>query len=124
MKPTFVITPIEAHKEEFMENKCQGLVFRGKKSVYYNQGRFVEKKEIRLLKKMSCRGCHKCISLMDDLKEEITNIGTEYGFPDIKDGGLYTLEFEVLGRDPEGGWVDDWSIRIAPFKNLRGATQK
>ena len=55
--------------EPVEENTCKGLIFRPYYSYFSQDGRFEERRGMRLLKRKSCTGCKFCWNLMDHVKE-------------------------------------------------------
>ena len=81
---------------------CEGLIFRAVVTAFYDskRKRVVQKKELRLLKKMSCRGCDSkfcCQNLLDFLAEDTECLV----FPEeMQHGALYKL-VGIPGLDSE-----------------------
>jgi len=72
-------------------SECKGLIFRGYNNVFKRKsGHYEQQQGFRLAKRLSCKGCAKCGSLLDyadDIlcEEEFLHIYT------IKEGNYYTL---------------------------------
>lgn len=100
---------IEFVQETDMANcECKGgLYFRGVVNDYFDGNKLVFKKELRFLKRKSCK-CSKCSWLLGEISEylhvEIIQA------PKIKDGAIYTPIITNIHRDFETGYVDDFDI--------------
>lgn len=97
---------------------CKGLFFRLRLNTYYQDGRYVEKKEMRLLKRLSCKGCAKCGWIEENLREEA------FGSPPIEideevDQGIYIVGVTDISRDCETGIVDDWRLIFKLQKGIK-----
>jgi len=55
------------------EKECKGRFYRGRVCTYIQEGRIVERKEVVLLKRISCPGCQKC-DWMEDVVKKIFRI--------------------------------------------------
>jgi len=80
--------------EELKENKntdieCKGLFWRASVNSYLSTYKSIEYREsLRLLKRMSCKGCETCDWVWDALQEELELNG---GYPGkIEHGKIYT----------------------------------
>ena len=76
---------------------CKGLYWRGSVSTFLSSHRSIEvRKSLRLLKRKSCTGCHKCEWLWEYLNEDIWGSSKLGGDNDyigkIKDGKIYTFQ--------------------------------
>lgn len=104
------------------EDECKGLFFRGRTSAYVNGDTYGEKVTLRLLKRMSCKGCSKCCHLIDDLNEQIyaSTVGTWGGESqldiEIKDGHIYQLQIIESSIDWESGLCDNWTVGFREVK--------
>jgi len=72
---------------------CKGLFWRGSINTFLSEHRSLEhRKSLRLLKRISCKGCDKCYWLWDYLSEDIScNEGIDY-IGKIKHGAIYTYQ--------------------------------
>ncbi|RKZ94772.1 MAG: hypothetical protein DRQ46_09440 [Gammaproteobacteria bacterium] len=92
-------------------NPCKGLVFRFSNTICITSHRgFMQRKELRLLKRRSCTGCEKCGWIEDYIYEELEQ-GDNKDFNlmrDLEHGKMYTPHFES-SRDWESGHyeIDD-----------------
>ena len=84
---------VNLREEKPPEKKCKGLYFRGTTNQYVSSHMSVEfRRSLRLLKRMSCKGCSQCAWIFDDLPEfhnynDLTK--------DIENGKLYKLKVAV-----------------------------
>ena len=99
---------------------CPGVYFRYTENNYVANGgtKFVVQKQISLLKKISCSGCHECGWMLDDAREGMYDRGdAHFEFDDkLRHGDIVTLEFVVDSRDWEMGYVDDSHLRVVKVK--------
>ena len=80
------------HKKE-KGPECKGLIFRGHTNCYISSYHSVEvKKSLRLLKRLSCKGCTKCEWVWDEMAMDILDGEVSDALPDIEDGKLYKLK--------------------------------
>lgn len=100
-------------------DECKGLFFRASTCVYRSDStgndRFVQKMELRLLKKRSCPGCGRCGIVLDELKEFAAHGSID--LTDIKHGRIYTPKVTNISRDWETGIIDDWDIEFVEVKD-------
>lgn len=91
-------------------DQCKGLFFRARKNWFRNSnGEFVYSVRFRPLLKRSCKGCDKCLYMMDTINEEMETIM----FPlEPKDGDVYQLMVTNVYRDWETGYIDDWDTEF------------
>lgn len=82
---------------EYGNRKHTGMFFRGRKSLYFNNGRIEERKMLVPLKRMSCKGCPTCDFINEQLPVEIER----WESLDIEHGETYSLTIETF--------VDRWS---------------
>jgi hypothetical protein len=98
---------------------CKGRIYRGYVSQFVSEGRIVERRELRLLKRKSCHGCAKCGYLEEDLKEDIACSAPDLArikLDTIENKKLYTLYTVIDNKDWETGQVDDWHIELIEWK--------
>jgi len=92
----------ELKKKE--ESPCKGLFFRGRVNRYITSRKGVmEQKELRFLKKKSCKGCERCYWLFDYFNE--IGLGDDDVLSNIKHGKLYVPDLHG-GIDHELDYVD------------------
>ena len=92
-------------KKEAEGVPCKGLVFRGSVSrCITSHNGIMERRELRLLKRRSCKGCAKCSWIMDWMQEELSGIDRDAPFiGDIQHGKMYKPHF-VVTRDWESSY--------------------
>ena len=94
-------------KIETSEPQCKGIFFRGSISkcmTSYNG--FVERKELRFLKRKSCKGCEQCGWLWDFMNEDILMLDKDDSYiGDIQHGKLYTYNV-ITSSDWESGLIE------------------
>lgn len=102
-------------RKEPEENPCKGLVFRGSASIYFNDTKISEKREVRLLKRKSCTGCANYYSFW----EWLSNITLEEDLclSHIEQGKLYAPVCHVDDPDRESGLVDSWWYEFEDINN-------
>lgn len=93
---------------------CKGVYFRYTETTYAGGGRFVFKKQISLLKRMSCPGCSKCCWVIDDAEMGMSEVGSTYFefAPDLQHNDIVTLRIEIDSTDWETGYADDWHVEV------------
>lgn len=95
------------NKEEI---PCVGLFFKATINTFISSYNSVEvKKSLRLLKRMSCKGCKECENHLKFLKEgvEETTIPDDY-LSNIKNGKIYRLDISFVNNDS----LDDTDIDV------------
>ncbi len=78
---------------------------------------FLQRKELRLLKRKSCPGCEKCGWIEEYIYEELEQ-GDNKGYylmKDLEDGKMYVPAFET-SRDWESGIIEIDFIYFEEFK--------
>lgn len=106
------------HDEEPDAPECKGQVYRCHREYYIgSRGEYVEKVKMVPAKRLSCRGCEQCGSLLDDLQEWVGN-DTPPIMPDdpYSDGEYFRLAVTNINRDWESGMVDDWDLEFVKIK--------
>ena len=95
---------------ENAKSTCKGLFFRGKVNIYYDAGKFVEKRELRLLRKSSCiQQCQNDNAALCDydwLLETLSEAIECEDYPcvgKIEDGRMYKLVCIGAGFDSHTG---------------------
>lgn len=78
-------------------NPCTGLIFRGRVSVYYNQGEINYRSSVRLLKRESC-SCQRCDWILKDGLPDFFSGWPDYHL-DVSDGEKYKLDADIDGED-------------------------
>lgn len=108
-----IIRPTGEREKDAEE--CKGIFFRGITNNYfdYATGKLVWKEELRLLKRMSCKGCSKCDWLFDDIREH-AECGCSIILPKngIEHGKTYRIVVSNITKDYETGYVDDWDLVV------------
>lgn len=97
--------------EESNKETCKGLFFRGVVNKHWFGDKYRITKELRLLKRKSCRSCEYCGYLTDELNQDVIVIE-----PEVEHGALYELKVTNVSRDWESGIVDDWSLEFVLIK--------
>lgn len=100
------------HKEE--GHPCKGLFFRGSSSLYIKDLLVVSRRQVRFLKKASCKGCDVCNWFWDSLEEEAYNRNIDLDH--IEQGKMYEAIFVEDGRDWETSLCDNWHIDFREVK--------
>lgn len=110
---TATATEIDPSEEEV----CKGLFFRGHHSVFFNykQGRLSRHEELRLLKRMSCKGCRQCLWLLEDLKDAAYMDIIEFPNYGIENNKIYTI-VPHFTRDWKSGVEELDCISIVEMK--------
>ncbi len=88
-------------------NPCKGLFFRGSvtRCVTSHNG-ILERKELRLLKRKSCKGCSKCGWIMEYFHEsDVCEDVDEDLLANVKHGKIYTPDIHDW-RDWETGHIE------------------
>lgn len=99
---------------KYNPENCKGLVFRAHVNQYLQNGRIVQHKELRLLKRRSCPGCKDCEWLLEQLSE---SLNLEMVNLDNVDSPLmYKLEAHI-GTD-EYGYVDEAEFEFVETDDL------
>lgn len=74
---------------------CKGLVFRCVVSMCITKhDGFLERRELRLLKRRSCKGCEKCGWIMEYMHEELYDGEPDTLLCGLDGGKMYTPTFE------------------------------
>ncbi|MFA7100084.1 MAG: hypothetical protein WC143_08430 [Eubacteriales bacterium] len=111
-------------KEETEKDKkppCNGPVYRASVRSYIGSGKNGQKDRLNFhvqlnrLKRKSCPGCEQCGYIYDYLNEIVENDEIE-GVCDVEDKKLYRFEFVADGYDYEGGYCDDWHLKLVELK--------
>lgn len=92
--------------EKSKKSECKGLFFRGTVNIFATDNYVREVRQVKLLKRMSCKGCEKCGWIMENIHEDIMGGSFEKYLTDIKDGKIYTPKIEA-SQDWESGY---WEI--------------
>ena len=94
--------------EQEVETKCKGLFFRGIVNQYFRPPLgLVQKREVRLLKKISCSGCVLCGWWYDEFAESDTE---RFDLSHIENGKTYTVGTKNESRDWETGCIDMYDV--------------
>jgi len=107
---TSLILPLNKEQEQYSKVTCKGLFFRGHSNLFYTKNKVRLNQSVTLLKRMSCPGCEKCGWMLEDLAEIISC--ENLIFPDIAEGGLYTLIVSNISTDWETGLVDSYALEF------------
>ena len=97
-------------REKSKGDDCKGLFFRGYHSAFAQDGHIGIRQGVKLLKRMSCRGCDECGYLWDDAVE--ANSCGSLIVPEIEHGALYQLRITNISKDWETGYADDWDTEL------------
>lgn len=100
---------------KFMGPPCKGLVYRYRHNYYQqNDGAFVEKMTVRLLKKASCRMCHQCKIDEECVKQYMLDDSYLPEMPaDISDCDLIRPVFSGSGPDINGEYESELHFVMA-----------
>lgn len=98
--------------------ECKGLIFRGKKTSYLHNDKYVRQESMSLLKRKSCKGCEKCGWMLEHLNEFLGN-SIDPIISEIEDGNLYKLRTINEGRDWETGYIDEYDFEFMAFEEIK-----
>ena len=116
---------IESDKRE-EPKECKGLIFRCETTMWRGSDGSVNFKERYCqLARKSCPGCQQCDWLMEDLDQRLY----DFLFADTisrggSNGALYKLEVTNMSTDWETGFVDDYDVGFAPYKEPENVEKK
>jgi len=106
---------IELVDKTIDKDTCKGLFWRASSSCYVSSHNSIEsRKSLRLLKRLSCRGCEKCDWVLDFLKEDI-NYDPYDRLERCEDGKIYTYEV-ITSTEWETGHTE---IDCIDFKEVK-----
>jgi hypothetical protein len=116
---SFLINSIK-NLEKDKKPPCNGPVYRAsvrsfQSTTINGQERLNFNIQLNRLKRKSCPGCEQCGYIYDYLDEIVENDEIE-GVCDVEDKKLYRFEFVEDGYDYEGGYCDDWHLKLVEFK--------
>lgn len=99
--------------EKDVQDSCIGRFFRYTEAGFTGKnGRFVQTRELRPLKSISCPGCAEC----DGLDAEMTSRAGEKGFMQfgsmLQSGDTVTLLQVPISRDRETGLPKVWFYEV------------
>ena len=111
--------------EQFKESKgkpkniCKGIFWRATNSTFLSSYKSIEgRKSLRLLKKISCKGCPECDWIWEYLFQDIANMPrspSDY-IGKIKDGSIYKLNIVSSQRYgdlcPENDYSEFIEVKI------------
>ena len=97
------------------KNTCRGLFFRANCTTYFHNNILCRKVSLKLLKRMSCKGCERCFWLFTDFEEMSEDYGNAL-FDHVKNGKIYTPVVINISRDYETGYWDDYDIEMREVK--------
>jgi len=82
---------------------------------YISQGRLVEKVRVRTLKRLST---------FDLLADELSSVGQDIDIVNLNevDTGKYQLITYDHSYDIESGYLDDWKLKLIPYKENEDET--
>lgn len=85
---------------------CKGLIFKLRKSSFWNKDRLVFKQEFYLMKSLSCNNCPKC----DYIKEQLKI--------DINENNDHWISDDEIARNElfEGYLIDDYGASLRPIR--------
>lgn len=107
-------------KSNPVDKPCKGLVFRCAVSICITKHNgFLERRELRLLKRSSCTGCEKCGWIMDYMHEEIHGGEPDTLLSKLEDGKMYKPCFAVW-RDWESGYDE---MEFDSFMEVKHGTE-
>ena len=112
------LTEIVEKKSE-SKKVCKGLFFRANCNTYfqYNKGTITRKVTLKLLKRLSCKGCEKCGWMLAGDFSEISEDYSNVIFDHVKNGKIYTPVVVNISKDWETGYCDDYDIEMQEVKN-------
>ncbi len=101
------------------DTNCKGLFFRAYENCYYDgKTKFVQSFTIRLLKRISCKGCDMCEPFWDHYNE-IDKIN--WKFYTFRSGGIYTPKVVTMDYNSFDGFADGWNYT---FEDVTREKQK
>lgn len=94
------------HNEKKKE-ECKGLFFRGTVNIFATAEYVREVRQVKLLKRRSCKGCETCSWMMDEVQEDVNSGSFERYLSNIKDGKIYTIHVSCSQDWESGNWEID-----------------
>lgn len=76
---------------------CKGIYFKGYSSVYSKNGIITEKKELRLMKRISCSGCEVCSGIYEHIIEDISH--NCLNIPNVIENGMIYIPYTFIDYD-------------------------
>lgn len=109
--PQLLIEPPTPEEIEYGSRKHTGLFYRANVSSYSQLGTIGERKTLKLLKRRSCKGCHTC----DFIEEEMREFGVE-GMDKIEHGKIYSVVIDAVDRSSYFDYDYDVTLRLVEVK--------
>lgn len=106
---------LDKKKKKNDKDPCKGLFFRGTVNIFATNEYVQEKRQVKLLKRMSCKGCDQCSYLMEMVQEDVSDGSFERYLHDIKDGKIYTIHISSY-MDYESGYYEIDGISFIEHK--------
>ncbi|WP_157657704.1 hypothetical protein [Burkholderia ubonensis] len=95
--------------EKGVQDDCIGRFFRYTEAGFTGKnGRFVQTRELRPLKSISCPGCAECAGLDEELAARASEKGFVQFGPMLQSGDTVTLLQVPISRDRETGRPKVW----------------
>lgn len=100
------------------QKECKGLIYKAKHNDYIHQGKIVYKMEMVPMKRLSCKGCPDCESLLEMLQLDYDNgVMPDTDQVSTKNGQFYTLA--ISGGVDHSYWGDQEYYYEIYFQPLR-----
>jgi len=96
-------------------NKCKGIIFRCRISLYLTGGGYSEQMRMIPLKRQSCSGCDACGGMLEWLQENIM-CGEAPIIDNPEDGAMYLLSGQGGGGPDYNGEYDSGEIVMREVK--------
>ena len=77
---------------------------------YGGKGRTLFSQELKILRRLSCKGCEKCDGIYETLHEQTSLDMIPFPSGSACHGDIVKLEIEVTSRCYETGMADDWEV--------------
>jgi len=105
-------------KESKKKNKCKGRIFRAHVNRYLTKkGGYVYQEKMTPLKRMSCKGCDRCVVFDECLPDFVYGDNPPF-IKNIKDRALYELKVVDISYDWETGNADDFNLEFVELKDF------